>query len=50
MKKVCAYCFNENVTKSFNGRAQIILKKTDENVPVNISVQSESGLSASLTL
>lgn len=38
------YNFNEGVTKTFNGRAQIILKKTRGAEPVKVQIESENGL------
>jgi len=42
--------YNEGVTKTFNGRAQIILRKNDDPSPVIVRVKAENDLSTEYVL
>jgi hypothetical protein len=45
-----SYNFNEGVTETFNGRAQIILKRTGEAKEIKVTVSDENGMISVLAI
>jgi beta-galactosidase len=45
-----SYNFNEGVTETFNGRAQIILKRTEKSDEIKVTVSDENGMISVLAI